>query len=211
MKILGTNFEAALQKKTLQAYEMVWIDIDGGIFLTNAPVDIEYDEADYDEVANGTQPDWTSVGAFLGFSEISEEQEFGVSEVTVTLAGIPLHDLKDDQNNDVNLFSEFLSNNFVDRKCKIYRAFFDEDTLIVDGADKAIMLMFDGLIDQPTITDDPASSTTVSVRVVNQWVDFQRTNGRHTNDAEQQVLHDNDRIFKFAKDSVKDIQWRQDA
>ena len=204
MKILGTNFKNALNSKTLQAYEMVEIELKNPttqaveyIRLTNAPYDINYNSEDY-----------TSVGGFLGFSEINEEQEFGVVDVTVTLSGLPLHDLKDENDNPVNLFAQFLTYDYVDRHIKIYRAFFEEDQLIVDGAEKAILLMFDGLIDAPTIQDDPAGTTNVSVKAVNQWVDFQRKGGRRTNDKEQSFLHSNDRIFRFAKDSVKDIQWK---
>ena len=200
MKILGALFSAALKRKTLQAYEMVFIDIDEGIRLTNAPRDIEYLGETY-----------TSVGAFLGFSEITEEQEFGVSEITVSLAGFPMYDLVDEFGEPVNLFSQFLEHEYVDRTIRIYRAFFQEDALIVDSGTPAIMLMFDGLVDSPVIQDDPADNTTIAVKAVNQWVDFERTNGRRTNDAEQQVLFPGDRIFKFAKDNVKDIQWKTDS
>lgn len=199
MKILGELFSAALKRKTLQAYEMVYIDIDEGIYLTNAPRDITYLGDTY-----------TSVGSFLGFSEITEEQEFGVSEITVSLAGFPMYDLTDELGNPVNLFSQFLEHEYIDRTIRIYRAFFQEDALIVDGGDPAIMLMFDGLVDAPVIQDDPAGNTTIAVKAVNQWVDFERINGRRTNDAEQQVLFPGDAIFKFAKDNVKDIQWKKD-
>lgn len=208
-KILGTNFVNALQSKTLQAYEMIEIKLqdrsvdpptDEYIRLTNAPYDI----------TRVVGEDYTSVGGFLGFSEIKEEQEFGVTEVTVSLTGLPLHDLSDENGNPVNLFSQFLEYEYVDRPVKIYRAFFSEDQLVVDGTNKAILLMFDGLIDAPVINDDPAGTTTVSVKAVNQWVDFQRTNGRHTNDAEQTFIHPNDKFFRFAKDSIKDIQWKKD-
>ena len=193
MKTLAAALSTALGKRTLQAYEMVMIDIDEGIYLTNAPVDIDYGGETY-----------TSVGGFLGFSEITEEQEFGVSEVTVSLSGLPMHDLRDENDNPVNLFSEFLQHEYTDREVKIYRAFFDQDQVITEG----IMMMFDGRCDQPTINDSPDNNTTISLRAVNQWVDFERTGGRKTNHNQQRFFYPDDYFFEFVKDSVKDIKWK---
>lgn len=192
MKTLVAALQTALGKKTLQAYEMVFLNVDEGVYLTNAPVDVVYGGETY-----------TSVGGFLGFSEITEEQEFGVSEVTVALAGLPFHDLEDEFGNPVNLFSMFLQNDYIDREIKIYRVFFDDDLPITDG----IMLMFDGRCDQPTISDDPTGSTTISVRAVNQWVDFERIGGRKTNHTQQLFYYPGDYFFEYVKDNVKDIKW----
>jgi hypothetical protein len=231
MKVDSTSikFLDALHSKTLQAYEMFYMDYDGGIFLTNAPMDITYAGETY-----------TSVGGFLGFSNITEEQEFGAKEVTVTLAGLPLHDMLDpDDGEHYNFFSEFVNNNYVDLKVKIHRAFFKNDVLIKEAnGDEAILLMFEGRVDHPTIVDSPIEQTIISISVVNNWGDFERINGRFTNDNDQQrYLVDNatcsdlewtteakceenggtwtslapDKGFIFASDNIKDIAWIKDA
>lgn len=193
MKTLVEALQTALGRKTLQAYEMVFLDVDEGVYLTNAPIDIEY---------NGDV--YTSVGGFMGFSEISEEQEFGISDVTVTLGGLPMHDLRDIDDNPVNLFNMFLEHEYIDRTIQIMRVFFDNDLPIVDG----VMMMFDGRCDQPTITEDPTGNTTISVKAVNQWVDFERIGGRKTNHNQQLFFFPGDHFFEYVKDTVKDIKWK---
>jgi hypothetical protein len=192
LKTLVAALQTALGKKTLQAYEMVFLDVDAGVWLTNAPIDVDYGGDTF-----------TSVGAFLGFSEISEEQEFGVSEVTVSLSGLPMHDLRDINGDPVNLFSMFLEHEYIDKTIKIYRVFFDDDQPITDG----VMLMFDGRCDQPTISEDPTGNTTISVRAVNQWIDFERVGGRKTNHNQQLFFFPGDNFFEYVKDSVKDLKW----
>lgn len=215
MRVTGTNFLNALSRKVVQTYEMCFLDmgptggtlgVDRGVWLTNAPMDIEFEGNTY-----------VGVGGFLGFSEIVEEQEFGVKEVTVSLAGLPMYDLKDEGGNSHNFFAEFLEHDYIDRKVKIYRAFFNDDQLITEAnGTPAIVMMFDGRIDYPTIQDAPDKTTTIAVRVANNWIDFERTNGRRTNDNEQRALTKlmygaEDIGFEFVSETLKDIQWVEDA
>ena len=43
--------------------------------------------------------------------------------------------------------------------------------------------------------------------VGSQWVDFQRTPGRHTNDPEEQIWFPGDRGFKFVTNINQQIKW----
>jgi len=206
------NFRAALNKKTLQAYELIEIIIDVSdpdlIFrLTNAPRDITYDGNLY-----------YAVGAVLQFSEVEETQVFGITEVTVSLAGIPLHDLRDtDTGEKRNLISEFLEYKYVDKPLRIYRAYMDNDTLITDSGTPAVLQLFDGRIDNPAIEDTENDSTVIALKASSHWVDFERRGGRRTNENEQRntrnyadtAFFNDDRIFEFAHDALKDIKWKE--
>lgn len=176
----------AVEAKTFTAYEMIYADIDGGLYLTNAPRDISYGGNTY-----------LSLGGFLGFSAVEEKTQFTISEVTVTLAGVPAYD-----DNDSSFISLVLQHDYIDKQVKIYRAFFDRETFL------DAFLMFEGRVSAPTIRDNPGDTATVAVTVSNNWVDYDRTNGVITNDSRQQALYPGDRIFEHAAETIKDISWK---
>ncbi len=170
------------------------MDIDGGIYVSNSQLAIDYD-------GNTYQP----FGPWLGFSSVEETRNFQISKITITLSGLPQHD-----NNGETFISQFLQHDYVDKRVKIHRVFYDEyDQPITDGS--GVMqgtLIFDGYIDRPTIEDDPHSQTTVGVEVSNHWVDFDRTAGRHSNDNEHKIFAPGDEFFQYAKRTRRDIKWQ---
>jgi len=137
--------------------------------------------------------DYVAVGNFMAFSNIVEAVEVIVSKVTMSLSGV-----------DGSMISRFLNKEYIDRTVKIYTAFLnDSQTLIADP-----VLIFEGRMDSPVISDNPLSGTAVvSVSATNTWVDFTRKTGRHTNHEEQQVFFSGDKGFEFASEIVKDIIW----
>ena len=209
----GSIFDA-LGKKTLRCYEALAIELrkksDNSmekIFITNAPHDVKI--TDKDSLDNTlTDQTFTSVGQFLGFSQISEERLFTTSEITISLAGIPAFDgtVDDGSGNQVrlNFIQQFLNYNYVDQPVRIYRVFFDEDIANIGS-----MLMFDGRISAPVIEDDPADTTTVAATCASQWQDYERTNGVITNDNRQQSLYTGDRAFQYASKLIQDIKWQK--
>lgn len=211
------NLAAAIAGKTLTAYDLVEIildptDDDLKFRLTNAPFDIQHQGNDY-----------TAVGAVLNFGQIEESQEFGITEVVISLVGLPLHDLPDpdDADSSVNLVEQFIAQQFIDKDVRIFRAYFDKnDQLIDDSGTKGIIEMFSGRIDSPAVEESENDSTIIALKVTSHWVDFERRGGRRTNDNEQQNMKrydssgtvignfSGDRIFEFAYDSIKDIKWK---
>lgn len=185
MSRLSSALQDAVEKKVIQCYESLYVDIDGGIYITNAPMDISIDGNTY-----------ISVGQFLGFSSIEEQRLFTTSEITVTLAGIPAFETGD------SFLQQVLQFDYVDKEVKIYRSFFDHDTYIDS------FLMFKGRLDSPVIEDNPGDTTTVAATCSSNWVDYERTNGMITNDARHQSFYSGDLAFEFAADIVKDIQWK---
>jgi hypothetical protein len=132
------------------------------------------------------------VGPFLQFSEIQESSDFQITNVTVALGGMRSEDL-----------ALFLENQYIDQPLKIWRYWLDEDGRMVGDP----VLIFDGRIDKPTITSDPDGSVSIGCSAASQWVDYSRTNGRHTNNSEQNYYYSGDTIFKYAADSIKDLRW----
>lgn len=182
---LSAALISAVEKKVIQCYESVYIDIDDGVYITNAPYKIAIDGNDY-----------LSVGQFLGFSAVQEEKVFTTSEVTISLSGMPSYEL------GTSFISDLLQYDYVDKEVKIYRSFFDYDTYIDS------FIMFKGRLDSPVIQDDPNKTTTIAATCSSHWVDYERTNGVITNDDRQQDLYSGDLGFAFAKETIKDIKWK---
>lgn len=176
----------AVNQKVINAYEMLYVDMDGGIYVTNAPTDISYGGNTY-----------ISLGNFLGFSGIEEQSDFTINEITISLSGVPAFD--DGGNSFINVVLQY---DYIDKPVQIYRAFFNRDTFI------DAFLMFEGRINAPMIQDDPGGTTTVGVTVSNNWVDYDRVNGMITNNDRHQSLYPGDLFFEHANETTKDIAWK---
>lgn len=207
----GSIFDA-LGNKTLRCFESVVVELrkksDNSlekIYISNAPHDVSI--SDTDSAGTTATKTFTSVGAFLGFSQIQEERLFTTSEITVSLAGIPAYDktADDGSGNTVQLdfIKQFLNYNYVDQPIRIYRTFFNDSTEL------GSFLMFDGRISAPVIEDNPQDTTTVAATCASHWQDYERTNGVITNDNRQQSLYSGDRAFQYANKILQDIKWQK--
>jgi hypothetical protein len=80
----------------------------------------------------------------------------------------------------------------------VYQAFLGTaDALIVDP-----FAIHDGRMDEPKFDEDPdGGKCTVSVRSHDQFADFERTTGRHTNPNDQALWFPNDRAFDLWRSS----------
>jgi hypothetical protein len=131
----------------------------------------------------------------LGFSAVMEDSTNSIQTVDVTLTAIP--------DNFVNLFLDF---DYIDRPVRVRKLFLDQ----AGNALGNTRLIFDGRIDKPIIRHEFDNRTaTVGISASSHWVDFERKNGRHTNDAEQQHLFPGDSGFEYSIDFEKEIKWGQ--
>ena len=207
------NIFDALGKKTLRCFEALAIELrkksDNSlekIYITNAPHDVTISDTD----SAGTTADktFTTLGGFLGFSQIAEERLFTTSEITISLSGIPAFGKTADDGSGntvtLNFIQQFLNYNYVDHPVRIYRVFFDENVTNLGS-----MLMFDGRISAPVIEDDPQDTTTVAATCASHWQDYERSNGQITNDNRQQSLYTGDRAFQYASKVIQDITWQK--
>lgn len=185
MSRLNTILTNLVSNKTLRAYESVYIDIDGGIYATNAPHDVVIDGTTY-----------ISLGAFLNLGQIEETRLFTASEISIGMSGIPQFET------GKSFLSQILEFDYIDKEVKIYRSFFDSANNYVDS-----FLMFRGRIDRPVVEDDPSDVTNVAVTATNNWGDYERTNGMITNSNRQQALYPGDLGFEHANETIKDIKW----
>lgn len=151
-------------------------------YVTDAPRDITYNSNTY-----------TSLGQFLGISDISEEEELKIESIDITLSAI-----------DTDLVKLFLDYDYIDRRVLAHRVVVDSGSNFIGTP----ILVFDGRLDQPRLVEDFESRTaTLAISASSHWSDFEAVGGRHTNDTEHQILYPGDGFFGPSSETQKDVKW----
>lgn len=195
--------------------------------FTNAPFMITANSKDY-----------LPLGTWISFSEIEEQVDFQVSDITIALNGIDyIHSRQNGEtygfdyyNYDADYQSyegdthskyavtklnnpvwRFLVDNYVGRRVRIYRAFMNQSYSMIGDP----LLIFEGEMTKPVINIDPDGGTTVAVTCSSQWKNFERRNGRHTNYKEQvnwadKNLSTDDFAFEYTYQNTKQVRWGVD-
>ena len=179
-------FQTEIVKSQNQPIHLVKIYFDsptGTQYLTDSFIPITYDSNTY-----------SPLGYFLSFSDIEETTQFIINSLTLSISGV-----------DQVYINHVLSERFIDRKVVIYKGFLStsDDSLIADP-----VLIFQGNMNTPSIHEaENEGMSTVSISVANQFVDFEKTSGRYTNQASQQSVYPGDLGFNYASEIIKDIVW----
>ena len=177
---MNSATQTEVAKNTITGYELLELELDDGTHrFTNGAWDADYDGNTFQALGN-----------FLGFSDIQENTQMQIAEVTVTLTGLRQED-----------FGFFVNANFIDRPVRIYRQLWNDTSGIV-GTFK----IFEGRLKNAAVEDD-GEQLTIGGTASSQFVDFERTAGRTTNDDEQQFYYPGDRFFEFSSEVLREIKW----
>lgn len=176
-------------------------------------VEVRFDAADGGSVRltdAWRNVDWNgntyfALGHLLGFEGLLESVDLRVVDVTLLLSGV-----------DQTWIALILGKQYIDRRLLVYQMFFDQTTeqLIVDP-----VMIHDGRMDEPSIDEDPSSGKcVVSIKSRDQFADFERLSGRHTNPNDQNLFFPSDRGFDMNAQMVGqrfELMWgapqRQDT
>jgi len=136
---------------------------------------------------------YPALGHFLSFDGVEESNNLSINQARVQLSGV-----------DQAIISAVLAYEYIDRRVVIRKGFMDaSEAVIVDP-----IAIFDGRCDSMEINDEPISgSSVVVVSASSHWIDFERTPGRHTNDAEQRIWFPNDTGFSRISQLNREITW----
>ena len=176
-------FQTEIVKSANKPFHLLVLSFDSVVYyLSDAYIPVTY---------NGNE--YTPTGDFLSFSDIVETNETNIETINIALSGIPT--------TYVNLF---LTDEYLDRKVEIYKAFLDSNEAIVSDP----LLIFSGRINNPVIKEDvEAGTSTVAVQASSLFVDFDKINARFTNNESQQSFFDGDTGFRFSSIMVKELNW----
>ena len=144
---------------------------------------------------SGGAQTYTSNGNLLSFDLIQETGEAKVNQLNISLSGCS------------QTFTDlFLNNAYVDKRVVIYRVFFDDQLQIISTP----VMMFDGEIQSFSINETGETST-VFVSSASVFYEFEKVNGRRTNETSQQGFFPNDRGMHYSSLTLDDILWGKPA
>jgi len=135
--------------------------------------------------------DTYSANGFLkSLSVVSEKAKLGIGSLGVVFSAV-----------NQTLVSDVLNNGHLHRPLTIKRAILDSSNTVIGS-----FAIYSGFIESMSIKDGSENSS-IAFSVANHWADFDRVNGRRTNDASQQHYFPNDKSFEFCSQTGKKIVW----
>jgi hypothetical protein len=127
----------------------------------------------------------------IGVSDFTEEIDVTKSSLIISLSGA-----------DQTFISTVLNENITNDEVTIYRGLLDtSNSLIADP-----FLLYKGNIEGFGIKETTKDSN-VTLSVVSHWADFEKKNGRKTNNTSQQRFFSTDVGMDFSSQTVLDVRW----
>ena len=169
-----------LAKDNFNLCHLVYLQISGGLYLTDYGHDIIYAGRTY--VASNN---------LLSLASPQETQELRVGQININVSGV-----------DQSFISIFLNQNWINRDASISMAVISDAGAVIG----APVVTFSGQMTQFEISEDDKNSD-VTIAIASHWADFKRTAGRMTNSSSQQYFFPNDLGFEYSANTVKDLKW----
>ena len=141
------------------------------------------------DIADGGNT-YSANGFLTSLSGFSETSTMNIGMMNVALSAV-----------NQTIVSDVLNNGHLHRAVTIKRAILD-NSYAVTGS----FIIYAGFIEGMSIRDTKGASA-IGFSVANHWADFERREGRHTNDSSQQHFFPNDKSFEFAPKAGKKLIW----
>jgi hypothetical protein len=186
---LASSLETKLGARSVFGVDLIELHLSTSLYFTSSNIDIDFD--------SNTAPDsgantYLAQGQFLYFSNITESSDLRVGQVDLTFTAV-----------DTTTVALLLNNNYMNKRVVIYRAILENDYSFTSDD---VFTVFDGRIMNYSIRETD-STATVTMTVASLFADFERKNGRRSNDASQQSVFSGDLGMNFSAEIVKDIKW----
>jgi len=157
----------------------------------STPVNFTDCSFDLTSSVSGSSVTYTASDFFMGISEFSEQTDITKASIKLTLSGA-----------DQTFISLVLNENVTNDEVTIFRGLLNSSNALI--ADP--LLLYKGNIENYSIQEsDKQSNLTLSI--VSHWADFEKKNGRKTNNASQQRFFSTDVGMDFSSEMISDIKW----
>ena len=131
-------------------------------------------------------------GFLRGIGAVTENASINIGSIAIAVSSATQ-----------TILSDVLTNGHLNRNVTIKRAILDTDDSVVTSGTFQI---YAGYIEGMSITDRQGDSV-INFAVANHWSDFQRIEGRRTNDSSQQHFFNGDKAFEFTAQAGKRLYW----
>ena len=176
---------------TIQTYlanrsqiRVVLIDIttpSSTIYYTTAPFDVDYSGNTYQAQGN-----------FLGISNIEENAELIITSCNLLISAL-----------DVSNITTFATSSIINKPVTFRSAYLDPTNMSIVGTP---IITFKGKITGYTVSDADVTAS-IALEVSSVFANFDKTNGRYTNEGSFHREHPTDRSMEFAHENLKDLKW----
>jgi hypothetical protein len=140
---------------------------------------------------SGSSVTYTASSFLLNITNFSEETDITKTSLSLSLSGA-----------NQTFISTALSENITNDSVTIFRGLLnDSNGLIADP-----FLLYKGNIEGFNISETEKASV-LTLTVVSHWADFDKKNGRKTNNTSQQRFFSTDVGMDFSSQTVLDIKW----
>ena len=157
----------------------------------NTPVNFTDNSFDLTSSVSGSSVTYSASSHFLGISDFTEQTDVSKSSISITLSGA-----------DQSFISIVLNENVINSIVTIHRGLLaDDNTIIADP-----FLLYKGSIENFEIQEQDTSSS-LALSIVSHWADFNKKNGRKTNNTSQQRFFSADKGMDFSSETLLDIKW----
>lgn len=140
---------------------------------------------------SGSSVTYSPSDFIVGVSDFTEEIDITKSSLAISLSGA-----------DQTFISTVLNENVTNDEVTIFRGLLDTNNSII--ADP--FMLYKGNIESFAINESTTSSI-VNITVVSHWADFEKKNGRKTNNTSQQRFFNTDVGMDFSSETVQDVKW----
>jgi len=189
VKNIGADLARRLGDKQVFVADLIELHFATPLYFTTTNIDLAYDSPTAPE--SGVQ-NYLAQGLFLNYGDIIESSDVRVNTLELQFTAV-----------DATMVAVLLNNDYIDKRVVLYRAVLNEDYSFTN---EDIYTIFDGRITGWNIREDTKTAN-VTLSIASQFADFNRTNGRRTNPASQNLHFPNDRGMDFSPQIVKDIRW----
>ena len=181
---LTTAVKNALATNDIRPIHLITIGFDTPVNFTDCSFPLT-------SSVSGSSVTYSASDFILGISDFSEQTGVSKSSINLSLSGA-----------DQTFISTVLNESIINDEVTIYRGLLDASNNII--ADP--FLLYKGNIENFEIQEQTKSSI-LSLSIVSHWADFEKKNGRKTNNTSQQRFFSTDVGMDFASQTVQDIKW----
>ena len=142
------------------------------------------------DIVDGPVDTYTANGFLQGIGAITESSNINIGSMDISISAV-----------NQTIVSDVLNNGHLHRNVTVKRAILNDDNTVAGS-----FQIYAGFIEGMSIRDS-ADTSIINFAVANHWADFERIEGRRTNESSQQHYFSGDKCFEFADQAGKRVYW----